>query len=631
MKHLLSSVGRLATISLASFSLATLTNWFNHQGYWNGTIYRVQTNDFNILKHTLPSKLSLAFIENNIEEVQRTLDSNYGHFGIVVTNCTTLETICPSQQILYSTNSTREWKQRLTVEKLAEVPYSILRNPPPVVTETEMTGTRESTWQSTGRINSGEIIGRVYYVRGIPPEFWTEYPKWFKGLPGSLLSNSGAQKYYSLTLGLFGFAGLAAFIYIERVHKQKQIQKRQLLDQLEQSRLQGKEQLSQISCLIAEKEQFAEQLKADLQQESQASQQMIEYLESQLAQNRNDEALRKTYSVLQEENQKNQQTIEILQQQIQQLQDQQTNDDLVNKLIQELEVIKQRNTIIEEQSQDYKHQVEDLQSETGQLETLLKTESEKLKQQKRQANLKLQEAELTINQLKAKEYRNAEDIRLLEEQIAILRQEEEVNGCLNEFERSIEGCLQRSLRVQAKRWRVHTQFDVGQGRRSRQITDFIVVGQSCVFIIEAKFYLGRITAEGDVRNEQWICQTVAGRNHPVKSSGGENPYKQLINYTNSMMDRVPLSRAKGKIGVFGIILFPEGSDVSCVQSAVSRYYRITTLERLVQVIQDLEIAFTDRNQHRLSPLSVEQLDDLICGRPVKNLPLSFEGDRVSNF
>jgi hypothetical protein len=616
MKQILLSVGRLGIISLASLCAATVANWGNHQGYWNGTIQRVQTTDFNILSHTLPTKLSLALIENDIQEVRRTLDSNYGLFGMVVTNCTIVETICSNQEILYSSNSDREWKRQLTVEKLADEPYSILRNPPPVITEAEMRGTREPTWESTGKINSGEIIGRVYYVRGIPPEFWTEYFKWFKGLPGSLLFDSGAQKYYSLTLGLFGFAGLAAFIYIERVHKQKRIQKRQLLDQLEQSRLQGKEQLSQISCLIADKEQFVEQLKADLQQESQASQQMIEYLENQLAQNRKDEALRKTYSMLQEENQKNQQTIETLQQQIQQLQNQQNND-LVNKLKQELEAIRQRNTIIEEQSQEYRHQVEDIQTETEQQTTFLKAQAEKLKQQEQQANLKLQEAEQTINQLKAKECRDTEDIRLLEEQIAILRQEEELNDPLNEFERSVQKCLESSLRYQAGRWQVYSQFDVGQGRRSRQITDFIVIGRSCVFIIEAKFYLGKILAEGDVRNTQWTCRTTAGRNQIVRCSGGDNPYKQVIAYTDSMINRVKLCRADGKIGVYGIIVFPEGTDISHIKPEMGSYYRVTTLERIVQVVQDLELAFTDRNQHRLSPLSVKQLDDLICGRPVR--------------
>ncbi|MBD1824402.1 NERD domain-containing protein [Cyanobacteria bacterium FACHB-DQ100] len=628
MKHLLGSVGRFGIIGLASFCATTVTNWANHQGYWNGTILRVQTTDFNILKHTLPTKLSLALIENNTEEVQRTLDSNYGLFGMVVTNCITLETNCPGQQMLYSTNSNREWKQQLTVEKLAEAPYSILRNPPPVVTETEMMSNRQSTWLTTGRINSGEIIGRVYYVRGISPEFWTEYPKWINRLPGSLLSDSGAQKYYSLALGLFGFAGLAAFIYIERIHKQKRIQKRQLLDQLEQSRLQGKEQLSQISCLIAEKEQFVEKLKADLQQESQASKQIIEYLENQLAQNHKDEALRKTYSVLQEENQKNQQTIETLQQQIQQSQNQQNND-LVNKLKQELEAIKRRNTIIEEQSQNYKHQVEDLQSETEQQTTFLKTQAEKLKQRERQANLKLQEAEQTINQLKAKECRDAEDIRLLEEQIATLRQEEELNDFLNEFERTIQKCLEGSRRYQARQWRLRSQFDVGQGRRSRQLTDFIVIGQSCVFIVEVKYYVGKILAEGDVRNTQWTCRTPAGRDLSVRGASRENPYMQVVGYTDSMMDRVQLSRAGGRIGVYGIIVFPEGADISYIQPEIGGYYRVTTLERLVQVIQDLELAFAERNRHRLSSLSVEQLNDLICGRPVRRQPPYFGNQEAS--
>lgn len=632
MKYPLGSVGRFVTIGLASFGLTTLTNWFNHHGYWNGTIQKVQTTDFNILSHTLPTKLSLALIENDIQEVRRTLDSNYGLFGMVVTNCTIAETICSNQEILYSTTSNLEWKQQLTVEKLADAPYSILRNPPPVVTESGMRGTREPIWESKGRINSGEIIGRVYYVRGIPPKFWAEYQRWLRSLPFSLLSDSGAQKYYALTLGLFGVGGLAAFIIIQRTHKQKRIQKRQLVDQLEQSRLQGKEQLSQISSLITEKEQFVEELKAYQQQGSQASQQIATHLENQqLAQRKKEEALREAYSKLQKENQKNQQIIETLRQQIQQIQqaqNQQSNDAaLVEKLQQELEVVKQQNHIIEEQSQEYKHQIDDLQTEAEQLATFLQLQFE---QQQQKAQLKLQEAEKTIAELKAKESQDAKDIRLLEGRIATLRQEEELNNSSNEFERSIQKCLESNRRFQAKGWHVHSQFDASQERRLRQITDFIIIGQSCVFVIEAKFYLGRITAEGDARNTPWTCKTTSAT-LAVKCPGVENPYRQVVGYTNCMQGRVRPEVARGKIGVYGIIVFPEGADVFCIQQNIGGFYRITTLERLVQVIQDLELAFADRNQHQLSPLTVEQIDDLIHGRPVKRVHQSFEDNKPSNF
>ena len=58
----------------------------NHNNYWNRTIFAVQTVDFKILAHTLPTKLSILLMQKDTEELQRTLQSNTGRFGIVVTH-----------------------------------------------------------------------------------------------------------------------------------------------------------------------------------------------------------------------------------------------------------------------------------------------------------------------------------------------------------------------------------------------------------------------------------------------------------------------------------------------------------------------------------------------------------------
>ncbi len=91
MKQIVSILGKLAVVSSTAFGLASITSYSLYQGYWHGTIRRVQTVDFNILSHTLPTKLSFALINQNVEELQRTLNSNYGLFGIVVTDCLSIE------------------------------------------------------------------------------------------------------------------------------------------------------------------------------------------------------------------------------------------------------------------------------------------------------------------------------------------------------------------------------------------------------------------------------------------------------------------------------------------------------------------------------------------------------------
>ena len=151
-----------------------------YQSYWNGTIFAVQTTDFNILSHTLPTKLSYILLHEDAEELRRTLNSNYGFFGIVVTDCKTSEKDCPSQKVLCLTDSKLRWKKRLSVKALSRHPYDILRNPPPLVTERTYENPFKPDWKATGKTNKGEIIGRVYYVRGVPPSLWEYYLGWWQ-------------------------------------------------------------------------------------------------------------------------------------------------------------------------------------------------------------------------------------------------------------------------------------------------------------------------------------------------------------------------------------------------------------------------------------------------------------------
>ena len=639
MKQILPVLGRFFAISLTSFGGITYANWLNHQGYWNGTIRRVQTADFNMLSHMLPTKLSYTLIRRDSEELQRTIDSNYGLFGMVVTDCKAqLGSDCLNEEILYASNSKYEWKKQLSPESLSDAPYSILRNPPPSTTESGFADTRAQTWDATGKANSGEIIGRVYYVRGIPPTFWVDYQRWFSKLPESLFVDSGAQKYYSLTLLLFGIGGLGAFSFVEwslyckRVQKhQAQKDREQLLKELERLRQQLRERLRQMSSLIAQREQFVNELAAHQQQERQATQrleQMTEHFESQLAQqkqlvqqNGSTETLEKNFSKLREENQENKQTISDLQQKIVQAQQTQIrggNTEVVRALERELEEVERRNRDVQEQGRASKRLIDNLraevafnerkQRETENVLAFFQTQAEDAKQREQEANLTRQEMNKTIAELKEKVKQGDKEIGLLEDRID---KEHQDSDDLNMFERSVLGCLQSSLKCQADRWRVLHQFDVSQQRGVRRITDFIVIGQSCVFIVEAKYYLGKISAEGDVRNMPWTCQTTSGRK-VVKTPGGNNPYKQVTGYTDSMKGRVELARAGGRIGVYGIVVFPEGADVTQINDEIGGHYRVTTLDRLIQVIQDLETAFIQRSHQECSNLSPKQLEDLIC-------------------
>ena len=223
MKQFAPSLGRLVVVSSVALGLATVASWYNYRGYWHGTIRRVQTADFNILSHVLPTKLSYVLINQDIEELQRSLNSNYGYFGMIVTDCVKQEPECSNQKILYSTNSKFGWKQQLDSEALSGLPYNTLKNPPPIQTEAGFKSVRDEFWKATENTNQGQIIGRVYYVRGVPPKFGADLADWIKKFPVSLFKDSGADKFYTLIFSLFLMGGLATWAGIEFVIYRKQV------------------------------------------------------------------------------------------------------------------------------------------------------------------------------------------------------------------------------------------------------------------------------------------------------------------------------------------------------------------------------------------------------------------------
>ncbi len=173
----------------------------HYESYWNGTIHRVQTVDFNILHHVLPSALSQLILAGKVDEIQKVLNSSYGIFGLVVTD--------PSgQEIFFRTSNHYQketWQPLLTVEFLQTIkePYDLLTDPPPLAAQYEHSGPRIDEVLEANK-PTGRVIGRLYYVRGLPPGF-------LEDLTGSVLSNwlemRGSKRgYILLTLVMIGFA-----------------------------------------------------------------------------------------------------------------------------------------------------------------------------------------------------------------------------------------------------------------------------------------------------------------------------------------------------------------------------------------------------------------------------------------
>lgn len=192
------SVLRLGCSVLLVTGVALILIYVSYINYWQKTIFRTQTVDFNILMNLLPIKLSIHLIQGNTDELQRTIDSNYGLFGIVVTNCKTIKEECPYQEITYISNGklittlngekkykskgnyAYNWQSSLSKKSLKGQLYGLLRNPAPLTQELEYKNPRYGSVTPTGRINSGIIIGRVYFIRNSLPPFSNEIIKWLK-------------------------------------------------------------------------------------------------------------------------------------------------------------------------------------------------------------------------------------------------------------------------------------------------------------------------------------------------------------------------------------------------------------------------------------------------------------------
>jgi hypothetical protein len=228
---------------ISSFVLSSGTAigviYINYYNYWEGTIYRVQTVDFNILSNFLPTKLSLylsrpRLSKNEIESLQQALDSNYGLFGIIVTDCKTDAPRCPGQKMLYTSKSKvvnlPDGKQRLTSQGsfspswlkpfkeqdfseslLTEAPFVLLRNSVPLEQEWKFETPQAHEKKFLKAQNTGNIIGRAYFIRANKPSFGNEIDRWIQNIPNSIPNSANTTRASSRNL-IYNSIGLTAII-----------------------------------------------------------------------------------------------------------------------------------------------------------------------------------------------------------------------------------------------------------------------------------------------------------------------------------------------------------------------------------------------------------------------------------
>lgn len=379
---LIKGLGRLTLIATFSLGLGTWKNWEHYNNYWHGTIFRVQTVDFNMLSHTLPGKLSYTLLQGNIGELQRTLDSNYGLFGLIVTDCKIAAKDCLSEQILYQSKSSQKWTKEISLATLSNHPYDLLQNPPPLQVERQYAKPGDSKPIPTGRVNSGEIIGRVYYVRGVPPTFIEDYNDWIK----EPFKVTGSRTIYTSTVASFFVGGLSAWIIIEVVLFAKrneqhlaQQQREQLQREIQQIKLQLEEKNQQTIELIDQRERGL----AELESYRQGQEQNKRELENQIASYESELALKEQQ---QQETAQTLEELQLLRQKLQETSQRESEAKQRSKALnQKIAELNRDRDLIQQQSRQLEQQLEEIPNInklTAALEGA-RTELERTKEQSR--------------------------------------------------------------------------------------------------------------------------------------------------------------------------------------------------------------------------------------------------------
>ncbi|WP_162605129.1 nuclease-related domain-containing protein [Geomonas oryzae] len=182
----------------------------------------------------------------------------------------------------------------------------------------------------------------------------------------------------------------------------------------------------------------------------------------------------------------------------------------------------------------------------------------------------------------------------------------------NALEREIRETLAASAKGRSGAWRVLHQVDVAVGKEVSRFIDSVVISKDCITVIEAKNYSGRIFADGDAENTGWHCQPGNRAAVAIKASWGVNPYHQVREYVMTLMTVVN-TRGSWRLPVYGVIVFPGGADLSGIGERLGKFYRVTSSDRLIATLDNIEAEARRENAHTIRPQPL-QVEALVLGR-----------------
>lgn len=175
------------------------------------------------------------------------------------------------------------------------------------------------------------------------------------------------------------------------------------------------------------------------------------------------------------------------------------------------------------------------------------------------------------------------------------------------FEQQVLKLFAEGTRAQSGEWRIISQFDVAAGSGDSRFVDCIVISRECLIVLEIKGYYGIIETDGALENSRWFCRGGSNRTVEVTGGAGVNPYHQVREYVMNLLNLVKYKLEY--LPVYGVIVFPEETDISKLNARIGRFYRVTTADRLLSVVGQIEAEARRDNAHnkRSSAEAIEQV------------------------
>lgn len=521
LKQLLYTAPRFLIIMALAVVIAKPLNKEIYDNYYQRALFKVHTTDLNFLSDQLRNRFSFLLLMNDIVELQRVLDSNFGVFGFVITDCKTEQGACPGQRIVYSSSPDLNWRKFPSPEDLHKEPYIPLLGPDPLSAEGKHPVTQTST---------PEVIGRLYIISNMPRSFDEDYGLWLS----APLKSIGAWRYYLKTMGFCLMGGFLTWLIVELSLGIRRIQ-------LWNAREREYQLINNADSYL----KMLEEKNYQLEEQNRFSTGQFEtYLDriKELEQREKDDSQYKSFT-------------EAFIQEIEEARREQSV-----KLNEELHKTKQEMQLLREKIAEFEGASEkDKRGTYTALESAVKTQFS------------------------------------------------------NAFEQKIVETISKSPKYLRGEWLTVHNFNVGAGKKSSQFADCIVISKECLVVIEAKNYVGTIDSDGDFENDKWVCRNSMGVRE-VASLWGDNPFHQVYEYSMSLMHIVK-KRSQWNIAVFGVIAFPEGADLSVIGGQLGKFYRVTTADRLVAVLENIEAEARRSNRFGKRP-SPQQIENLIRGRNV---------------